>query len=70
MARVTREQAEKVIAEAGWEPWFPIENEPIPSGYRDPENPNCGMAWLAAYETIIERRNGYQLPLPLSAPTV
>ncbi len=60
---ITRAEAEKVIAEAGWTPWCPIENEPIPSGYRDPEDPNHGIAWLGAYEEIMKRRRGYQLPL-------
>ena len=63
MARITKAEAEKVLAEAGWKPWYPIENEPIPSAYRDPENPNYGIAWLGAYKEVMRRRHGYQLSL-------
>ena len=43
-----------MIIGAGWQPWYP--GERFPSAYRDPDNPACGMAWLAAYETIINKQ--------------
>ena len=63
MARVTKDEALKVIAAAGWKQLHPDESPLYHCSYYDGVDRSIGRAWLSAYDEIKRRERPQQLSL-------